>query len=174
MDWNPGELLTRDDVRMPEKAGENGSLAAFAVEGWQEKRMPLLTLWVEQTPASMGYPFQLYLNPDPTQPLAFTADSEDAFPVQLISNKQTESMIQNRPNPFTDMTTIVMESQREEPATLRIYNLQGQLVSERKINLEPGENEFVVRKSELKLSGIYMYEIESDFQYSTNRMIIVD
>lgn len=83
-------------------------------------------------------------------------------------------MVQNRPNPFTDMTTILMDSQREEPATLRIYDLQGKLVLTRAINLEHGENEFVVRKSELKLSGIYMYEIESDFQYSTNRMIIVD
>ena len=83
-------------------------------------------------------------------------------------------MVQNRPNPFTDMTTILMDSQREEPATLRIYDLQGKLVLTRAINLEQGENEFVVRKSELKLSGIYMYEIESDFQYSTNRMIIVD
>lgn len=174
LDWNPGESLTRDEVRMPEQAGENASLATFSIDGWQGKKMPLLTLWVEQTPAAMGYPFQLYLNPEPTQPLAFVNGSEEAFAVRLIDNKPTASMVQNRPNPFTDMTTILMDSQREEPATLRIYDLQGKLVLTRSINLEQGANEFVVRKSELKLSGIYMYEIESDFQYSTNRMIIVD
>jgi hypothetical protein len=72
------------------------------------------------------------------------------------------------------MTTILMTSQRDEMATLRVFDAGGKLILTREVMLVKGENEFAVRRSELKMSGIFMYEIESDFQYSTNRMIIVD
>ncbi len=173
LDWSPGQLLSPEDFRMPEKAGENASVSAFSINGWVDDKMPMLTLWVQQV-SSDRYPFQLFLNPTPTAPIAFTPGNEVGIPVQLIANRIAESSIQNRPNPFTDMTTIHMVSQREELATLRIFDLNGQIVLSRRVKLENGENEFVVRKAELKSAGLYMYEIESDFQYSTNRMIIVD
>lgn len=173
LDWSPGDLLTRDEFRMPDTTGQNASIAAFSVDGWQEGKLKLVTLWVEQI-NSIGYPFELMLSPNPTQPLAFTIAGELEVPVQIVTNQQREVMVQNRPNPFADMTTIVMESDREEPATLRVFDLGGKLILTRKVNLVVGENEFVVRKSELHTSGLLMYEIESNFQYSTNRMIIVD
>ena len=173
LDWSPGEFLSPDDVRMPEQQGQNASLSAFSMEGWNGDRMPLLTLWVDQV-ATNPYPFQLFLSPDPTPALAFHLESETEVPVQLISQKVSETSIQNKPNPFTDMTTIMMTSQRDELATLRVFDAGGKLIFTREVMLVKGENEFAVRRSELKMSGIFMYEIESDFQYSTNRMIIVD
>ena len=72
------------------------------------------------------------------------------------------------------MTTIYMESNREEPATIRVFDLNGSWCIQKRVRLIKGENEFVVRKSDVRTTGILMYEIESNFQYSTNRMIIVE
>lgn len=84
------------------------------------------------------------------------------------------ALLENRPNPFRDMTTIIMQSDRSEKATLRIFDLNGKLVLSRDVRLETGENEFIVLQSELQNAGIYWYEIASEYQYRTNRMIIVD
>ena len=62
------------------------------------------------------------------------------------------------------MTTIHMQSQREEKAVLRIFEPGGKLVLTRKVGLVKGDNEFVVRKSEIRGTGIYMYEIESPIE----------
>ena len=173
MDWTPGDQLSRDDFRMPDEQGQNASVSAFTLEAWKGDRLQILSMWVEQT-SSMGYPFQLYLNPDPTTPFAFAASNDDPINIQLVQNAQTASIADNRPNPFSDMTTIHMQSQREEKAVLRIFEPGGKLVLTRKVGLVKGDNEFVVRKSEIRGTGIYMYEIESEIQYCSNRMIIVD
>ena len=55
-----------------------------------------------------------------------------------------------------------------------MFDVSGRIVMSREISLVKGENEFIVSKTELREQGIYTYEIESNFQYSTNRMIIVD
>ena len=173
LDWKPGELLSGDDIRMPQQAGENASLAAFSLNGWGSEKAPLVTLWVKDI-GNNGYPFQLFLNPNPTEPVAYKADSDEAIAVQLKSMATPSANVTNRPNPFRDMTTIFMQSTVEEKATLKIFDLSGRQVVSREVSLIKGENEFVVSKTELREPGIYTYEIESNFQYSTNRMIIVD
>jgi hypothetical protein len=82
--------------------------------------------------------------------------------------------MENRPNPFRDLTIITLDSDREEKADLRIYDLNGKLIHTRNIQVYRGTNEFIVQRGDLKLPGMYVYEIESSFQYSTNRMIIVE
>jgi len=130
-------------------------------------------MWVKSNSAQ-PYPFQLFMKLAPTTPVAYETQSEDELNIQFAENNQVTSLLQNRPNPFRDMTTVFMQSSREEKAVLRIFDLNGKLVHSRNVQLGIGENEFVVRKSELNNAGIYWYEIESNFQYSTNRMIIVD
>jgi hypothetical protein len=173
LDWAPGEGIAADDIRMPDAKGKNASLAAFTADEWSRGKMPLLSFWVENQ-ASIKYPFQLHVNPSPTQPVAYAVDNGQELQVQLKQNNTGDNLMDNRPNPFTDLTTIHFVSHRSEPATLKVIDLDGQVVFTREIELVPGDNEFVVRKSEVRASGIFMYEIESDLQYSTNRMIIVD
>ena len=173
LEWNPGETLSPEDIRMPDTQGGNASIATFAVNGWENKKTLLLSIWVESI-ASVPYPFQLFLNQGPTLPVAYTASSEEEVPVQLISRPKEQNNMDNRPNPFNEMTIVQFESFKAEPASLRVMDLEGRIVYTRKVELIPGQNEFVIRKADVRSSGIYMYEIESDFQYSTNRMIIVD
>ncbi len=173
VDWAPGETLSADEIHMPEHNGEVATLATFTTNGWPAGSMPLLTMWVKSNTAQ-PYPFQLYLKPSPTTPLAYETHGDEELNVELTEMNSSVVGLQNIPNPFRDMTTIIMQSNREENAALSVYDLSGRVVLQRAIRLEEGENEFVVRKSELRGAGIYGYEIKSNFQYRTNRMIIVD
>ncbi len=173
LDWIPGEFLSREDFRMPEADSENASVSAYSINGWSEEKIQLATLWVEKV-SSTFYPFQLFLNPDPTPSLAIRKSDDQEVNVRIVASQLTNAFVENRPNPFANMTTLYMQSKHEEPAIIRVFDLNGKLVYSRDVNLIRGENEFVIRKSELRTSGILMYEIESKFQYSTNRMIIVE
>ncbi len=173
IDWAPGELFTSDDFRLPARAGENASVAVFDHQGWAQDKITLLTLWVEDV-AKSGYPFTMFLQPAPAQPVAYVLHEEDPVAVQLRSITREARKIFNRPNPFKELTSILYNSSREEDAILRIFHINGKLMMTRKVKLMAGENEFIVTKTELREPGMYMYEIESNFQYSTNRMIIVD
>jgi Secretion system C-terminal sorting domain len=173
VDWNPGEGFSREDFRMPAHNGENASVSTYSLEGWADQKVPLLSLWVKAK-SGQGYPFQLFLSPTPTPPIAYAEDEEEGFVIQLKAGASSVSKAYNRPNPFRDMTTIFMESNRQEKAVLRVFDLNGRTVFVRDVNLVVGENEFIVNKTQLREAGIYVYEIESNFQYSTNRMIIVD
>lgn len=172
VDWAPGTLLTEDEIRLVNQPGEYSSLAAFTTQTWPTGRMPLLTLWVKQTVA-MAYPFQLFLKAKPTPGLAYKQNEEEVS-IALKTLVEPGTLIQNRPNPFSTATTVVFTSENEEPAQLRVYDINGHLVMARSVTLVKGVNEFIVQRYELKSTGIFIYEIESDFQYSTNRMIIVD
>lgn len=88
--------------------------------------------------------------------------------------KENSPQIHNRPNPFKDQTSILFHSIREEDAVIHFFDLDGKNVMKRNVHLSEGDNEFVVHASELTGSGMYIYEIKSDIQYSTNRMIIVN
>ena len=107
-------------------------------------------------------------------PVAITSDNEEEVNLSIKSRSKSEVMIENRPNPFASMTTLYVESGYDEPATIRVFDINGKMVYSRDVQLMTGANEFVVRKSELGSAGIMMYEIESKLQYSTNRMIIVE
>jgi len=173
LDWKPGENLTRDDVRMPSQPGDNASLSAYTLDGWAAGKSPLLTVWVKQN-VNAGAAFQLFLNTKPTQPVAYKRNSEESLTIQVKALTAPVTQVYNRPNPFRDMTSVFMQSSREEKGILRVFDLSGRIVMSREVTLIKGENEFIVSKTELREPGIYTYEIESNFQYSTNRMIIVD
>ncbi|HEX5112756.1 MAG TPA: T9SS type A sorting domain-containing protein, partial [Saprospiraceae bacterium] len=173
VDWSPGDNLSMDDFRMPERTGEVASLATYSTDEWPAGRMPLMSMWVRSN-SQQPYPFQLYVKKAPTVPVAYEISGDEEVAVQLITQENGKDLLQNRPNPFRDMTTIIMQSNRSEKAVLRVFDLNGKLVHSRDVMLERGENEFILQKSELKNAGIYWYEIASEFQYRTNRMIIVD
>ncbi|MEP6795444.1 MAG: T9SS type A sorting domain-containing protein, partial [Saprospiraceae bacterium] len=173
LDWMPGQNLTTDDIRMPQQAGQGASIMAFTTDKWVNEKMPMLTMWFKQkSPEQL--PLKLYLKPKPTIPLAYFTGQEDPVRVQLSAIKEGNQQINNRPNPFKDQTTILFESMHQEDAVLNFFDLNGRLILKRNVRLVKGENEFIIHESELAGAGIYTYEIESDFQHSTNRMIIVN
>ncbi len=173
VDWAPGAKISADDFRMPISKEMNASVSTYTVDGWQDENVQLITLWVKKISQSF-YPFELFLNPDPTYPVAITSEGEEEVNLSIKARSKSVVMIENRPNPFASMTTLYVESSYDEPATIRVFDINGKMVYTRDVQLTTGANEFVVRKSELGSAGIMMYEIESKLQYSTNRMIIVE
>ncbi len=173
LDWVPGQNITTDDIRMPQHAGQGASILAFTSDKWINERMPLLTMWIKQKSPDVRS-LKLYLQPEPTFPLAYLNGQEDPVRIQLSAIQESNKQINNRPNPFKDQTTILFESLHQEDAMLNFFDLNGRLILKRNVRLVKGENEFIIHKSELAGAGMYTYEIKSDFQHSTNRMIIVN
>ncbi len=173
VDWSHGALVSPDEIRMPDSPKGNASLSTFSIDGWTDEKLHLMTLWVRPTGATV-YPFNLNLNPRPTMPIAITLGQQEEIPVQLTRSNSQMANIDNRPNPFTDLTTIHFASAKAEKAVLRVYDADGNTVHTRSVDLFEGQNEFVIRKAELGGPGLYTYELKSELQYSTNRMLIVD
>lgn len=173
IDWVPGQNLTTDDIRMPQTVGQGASILAFTSDKWVNEQMPMFTMWLKQKTPD-GRPVKLYLQPKPTIPLAYSIGQDDPVRIQLSAVNGSNQQINNKPNPFKDQTTILFESIYQEDAVLNFFDLNGRLILKRNVRLVKGENEFIIHASELSGPGMYTYEIKSDFQHSTNRMIIVN
>ena len=173
MDWQQGESLTEDDIRMPQTNGQGASILGYTTEKWNSDRMLLITMWVKQKSGN-GLPFKLYLKTQPTSPIAYLSGEEEPIKLSLSMEGDINPQINNRPNPFKDITTILYHSNLNEDAVINIYDLNSRLILKRDVRLIKGENEFIVHRSELGGPGVFTYEINSTLQHSTNRMIIVN
>ncbi len=173
IDWSAGSGISTDDIRMPQLPGQSASLATYTMQGWQDESQILLTMWVQKKSTNAGS-FKLFLKPSPTEPAAYAVLNDEPFKVALLRKQVEVSQVYNRPNPFKDRTSILYVSDREEKGKLQFFDTNGKLVYSRSIQLSIGENEFFVNRTDLRNAGIYVYKIESAFQYSTNRMIIVE
>jgi hypothetical protein len=106
---------------------------------------------------------------------AFTITNELTDIVISKSEIQnTFELFQNRPNPFKDQTVISFNLDNEQLVRLNIYDLNGRILFVRDISGLRGVNEIVVKASQLGVSGVLMYEIRTENQSTTNRMIIVE
>jgi len=83
--------------------------------------------------------------------------------VDIIS-KETTGVI-NYPNPFKDQTTIQYQlSENANQVTLKIYNMQGQVVRiQSDLQTSEGKHEFNFLRQELA-SGVYLYTVEIETQ----------
>lgn len=75
----------------------------------------------------------------------------------------------NFPNPFNKQTEIKIQSPKNAEANLKVYNMLGKMVSNKKIKLERGEN-LITYQAEHLVSGIYIYTIEIDGKVITKKM----
>ncbi len=166
-------MITGEEVRWPEAQDENVSIAAYNHNGFGSGNNTLLKFWLKARHQGQSK-INLYLKPGPTDPIAYKLNGDEGARISLVKAEQSPVYLYNRPNPFRDRTVILFESAVEETAHLTFYDQNGRVVRQRSIMLSKGENEFYIHKSELGNSGIYMYEIKSALQHSTNRMLIVE
>lgn len=77
----------------------------------------------------------------------------------------------NRPNPFTDLTEITVQSKVNGEFELRIYNYQGQLEHRERIQLLQGLNTIPYDGGQLP-NGMYLLTITDGFQGVSNKMVV--
>ncbi|MDQ3017274.1 MAG: T9SS type A sorting domain-containing protein, partial [Bacteroidota bacterium] len=173
IDWAAGDELSKDNIRMATAPGDKSSLLAFTADQWTNSETSLLTMWVKEKPGNV-MPFTFYLSSGPTASAAYTYDDEAPRGIDLQVVREQIGGVYNKPNPFKDITTIIYESKIKDEAILHVYDMSGKLVMTRTLQLEEGKNEMLIHRSELSGTGIYLYDISSAQQYSTNRMLIVE
>lgn len=94
-------------------------------------------------------------------------------PVAGIENLTTFKfdVLQNNPNPFSNITTINFTSPKTGDLDLKVFNLLGAVVFSKTIRAEKGLNEYELDGG-VFTPGIYMYSIKNGDKTITKRMIV--
>ena len=80
-------------------------------------------------------------------------------------------LFQNRPNPFTGMTTIGFNLPTATNATLRIFDTAGKMIKLYEDNFDSGYNELIIKSSDLTEYGALYYQLATPTQIATKKMI---
>ena len=80
---------------------------------------------------------------------------------------------QNKPNPFSEETTISFEVPTAGAVEISIVDVSGKRVFNHTAKYSRGLHEMVIDKKDLTGTGIYYYTITSDTGKETKRMVVL-
>ena len=81
-------------------------------------------------------------------------------------------MGQNQPNPFSEQTEIAFEVPSVTEVTLRITDIRGRILLERRKKVAAGKNQFVITADDnLPETGVFQYQIQTDQLALTRKMV---
>ena len=83
-------------------------------------------------------------------------------------------MISNAPNPFKDLTTISFELAEKGEVVLKVVDLNGRTVLEKRTVGTSGLNEITINGTALNETGIYYYQIQTEQYTATKKLVFVD
>ncbi|MEZ4963079.1 MAG: proprotein convertase P-domain-containing protein [Saprospiraceae bacterium] len=83
-------------------------------------------------------------------------------------------LYQNTPNPFASATTIGFYLPEATSATLTINDVQGKVVKVIINEFAKGYNQVDLKRSELNVSGVLYYRLDTNTDSATRKMILVD
>lgn len=81
------------------------------------------------------------------------------------------SLADNKPNPFSDMTTIEVEANKSDDYTFTVTNLLGEKVFEKEYALITGNNMIEFNGSDLS-NGVYIYSLSSELGVVSKKMLV--
>ena len=117
----------------------------------------------------------LSLTSDVTRKEAYNADLE-VMKVELkYRNAEADEFVlyQNSPNPFSVYTDINFNLPENSNATLSIYDLTGKVIKVIKGQYDKGMNTIRIKKSDLNVSGVLYYRLETEGFTATRKMVII-
>ncbi len=82
-------------------------------------------------------------------------------------------MYQNKPNPFSESTTIGFNLPEASNVSLTIYDMSGRIVKSYESSFSKGYNAFEVKTTELGSTGVFYYRIDTPTNSGTKKMVIV-
>ena len=83
-------------------------------------------------------------------------------------------LYQNQPNPFNGLTTIGFNLPKGSEATLRVFDISGRKIYEANNTFGKGYQSFEISSSDLGQSGIYHYQLNTDFGSMTRKLVIAN
>jgi len=99
---------------------------------------------------------------------------QTAVKTRSIAGSLVYRLEQNYPNPFNPLTNIKFKIPRAGHVTLKVYNLQSQVVAKLlDRDLPEGEHQIVFTPIGLA-SGMYFYRIESGSEHLTRKMLLLE
>ncbi len=93
--------------------------------------------------------------------------------VQLNTPTKTFQLYQNTPNPFKHSTTIGFELNKAQGTTLRIINMNGQVVQTYQAAYPAGYHEINIQHQDLPAKGMYYYQLETVHATETKKMLVI-
>ncbi len=93
------------------------------------------------------------------------------FLSQDIEN-QSLQLFPNRPNPFSNQTTIAFYLPENSKVSFRFFDTSGRLLKTKEGYFEMGFQELRIRKEELQVSGLVFYEIQTEAGLKVGKMIV--
>jgi hypothetical protein len=107
----------------------------------------------------------------------YISDSNDVAAVELgFEGKFTETMVlhQNTPNPFSTQTVIPFELPKEASVTVTIFDTSGKVVFSHSDVYAKGMNQLKLNKDEVATNGILYYQLQSEGQTISKKMMMID
>ena len=92
----------------------------------------------------------------------------------VIEEKELNIRMQRsfvRPNPFTTETEIILTNDASETGSLVLYKTNGEMISDRSLQLSQGTQKIKIDQNELSLPGVYYYSIQIGERKLEGRLI---
>jgi hypothetical protein len=114
------------------------------------------------------------MSSDVTKAEAYTQDLSELTLGLAFRNAAADAVFgldQNNPNPFSTITTIGFTLPEAGKATLTVYDIAGKVLKVISGSYPKGRSELTLSSDEINAQGVMFYELESNGQKSTKKMI---
>jgi hypothetical protein len=101
--------------------------------------------------------------------LEYSVSTDTKLPQHTAHNGV--QLMQNRPNPFVDVTQIDFSLPQAGPVSLRVFDLAGRLVQEIHGEYPAGANSALLDMSGTSAFGVLHYELQTPFGVMTKKMV---
>lgn len=89
------------------------------------------------------------------------------------NNGQPLEISQNRPNPWTNFTTLNISTQTDGNVNINFFDATGKLIYQKSDYLSAGNYEITLTENEIPVQGLILYEVNQAGQKSRGKMIRV-
>jgi hypothetical protein len=89
-------------------------------------------------------------------------------------NNNDFSLYQNKPNPFSNLTTIGFNLPKAAHAKLIITDASGKVIKSLEGNFGVGYNQFTVDRKDLPSVGVFFYQLKTADNLAVKKMILID
>lgn len=93
--------------------------------------------------------------------------------VNKIATNNSFELMQNEPNPFSDMTSIRFNLPQASTVNLNVYDVTGKLLLNQQKECAKGSHSFEISKEQLNVSGILYYQLDADQFTATKKMVLM-